>query len=191
MLALKADGSITRVEPDSGRVVTTSAPFLLSTEAWPRLSRCCADGRRQPERQLQLLDVDTFRWLGEPSRTEWGLNVLLPGREPVRLCSPTGSGSGTAGPGPTRRASARRPPSAGLAGTATLGPGVSISYLPDSSGLLVASADGRSWTVDTRTSAWLRRACRIAGRNLTRAEWRESFPDRPYQVTCKQWPAAG
>jgi hypothetical protein len=75
--------------------------------------------------------------------------------------------------------------------TGTLGTGSSIAYLPDGSGLLIASADGRTWVVDTRMSTWVERACRIAGRNLTRAEWDEFFPSRPYQVACPQWPSAG
>ena len=65
-----------------------------------------------------------------------------------------------------------------------------LSYLPDGTGLLVTAVDGSTWTVDTRPSAWLERACRTAGRNLTRGEWKEYFPNRPYEVTCRQWPAA-
>jgi hypothetical protein len=67
---------------------------------------------------------------------------------------------------------------------------VSIAYLPDSSGLLLSATDGRTWTVKTRVATWVQRACRIAGRNLTRAEWRRYFPDRPYELTCPQWPAS-
>jgi hypothetical protein len=34
------------------------------------------------------------------------------------------------------------------------------------------------------------RACQIAGRNLTQAEWAEFFPaTEPYRKTCEQWPA--
>jgi len=61
---------------------------------------------------------------------------------------------------------------------------VSIAYRPDSSGLVIAAADGRTWTADTRTSTWTERACRRAGRNLTEQEWKQFFPSRPYQITC-------
>ena len=64
-----------------------------------------------------------------------------------------------------------------------------MAYLPDSSGLLIAAVDGSTWTVDTRPSAWVERACRTAGRNLTRDEWEEYFPNRSYEVTCPQWPS--
>jgi hypothetical protein len=32
-------------------------------------------------------------------------------------------------------------------------------------------------------------ACAIAGRNFSRDEWRDVFPDRPYRRTCPQYPA--
>jgi hypothetical protein len=68
---------------------------------------------------------------------------------------------------------------------------VSIAYLEDSSGLVIAAADGRTWTADTRTGTWIERACSIAGRNLTAHEWTFFFPSRPYHATCAQWPSAG
>jgi hypothetical protein len=63
---------------------------------------------------------------------------------------------------------------------------VSIAYLADSSGLVIAASDGRTWTADTRTDTWTERACDIAGRNLTRADWEQFFPSRPYHATCPQ-----
>ena len=73
-----------------------------------------------------------------------------------------------------------------------LATGASIRYRPNSSGLLLAAArDGRTWTADTRTDTWADRACTIAGRNLTQAEWTKFFPSRPYHATCPQWPSAG
>jgi WD40 repeat protein len=43
------------------------------------------------------------------------------------------------------------------------------------------------WSVDP--ARWLRTACAIAGRNLTRAEWHQYLPDRPYRTTCPALPA--
>jgi hypothetical protein len=77
-------------------------------------------------------------------------------------------------------ASVSLPPAAGR---------LSVAYLPDCSGLLVTGRDGRTWTVDTSTDTWVARACKTAGRNLTRAGWRQFFPTLPYRVTCPQWPA--
>ena len=44
------------------------------------------------------------------------------------------------------------------------------------------------WDVDP--AHWDAMACRIAGRNLTHAEWNQYIPGRPYQTTCPQWPGS-
>ena len=67
-------------------------------------------------------------------------------------------------------------------------PGAQLTYLPDSSRLLVAGLDGSTWTVDARQSSWVDRGCAIAGRNLTRDEWQEYYHGRAYEATCPQWP---
>ncbi len=43
------------------------------------------------------------------------------------------------------------------------------------------------WDLDVHH--WEQAACRIAGRNLTRAEWHQYLPDQPYRRTCPQWAA--
>lgn len=65
-------------------------------------------------------------------------------------------------------------------------------------GILARSPDGMSavagsdrgiaqvWHVDL--SEWKATACRIAGRNLTRAEWERYLPGEPYRASCAQWP---
>lgn len=37
---------------------------------------------------------------------------------------------------------------------------------------------------------WQSAACRLAGRNLTRAEWADYLGDEPYRATCPEWPPA-
>jgi DNA-binding SARP family transcriptional activator/WD40 repeat protein len=49
---------------------------------------------------------------------------------------------------------------------------------------------GRPIVWDLDPSHWEAMACRLAGRNLTRAEWRQYVPGRPYAATCPQWPPA-
>jgi hypothetical protein len=49
------------------------------------------------------------------------------------------------------------------------------------------SLDPFLWNADPKS--WVTTACRIAGRNLTQAEWHQYLPDRPYQRTCSQWPS--
>ena len=43
---------------------------------------------------------------------------------------------------------------------------------------------GDAWVWDVDPASWERRACQIAGRSLTQAEWQIYLPDRPYQPTC-------
>jgi WD40 repeat protein len=42
---------------------------------------------------------------------------------------------------------------------------------------------GFAW--DLRPGTWERHACAVAGRTLTRAEWDEVLPDRPYAPACR------
>jgi WD40 repeat protein len=55
--------------------------------------------------------------------------------------------------------------------------------------LVTADQFGGIWTFPSDPDEWQRRACQIAGRNLTRDEWQELIPDRSYHRTCPQYPA--
>ncbi|MGW1344226.1 WD40 repeat domain-containing protein [Kribbella sp. NPDC002412] len=48
----------------------------------------------------------------------------------------------------------------------------------------IASHDGQIYHWDTRLTNAITRACTMAGRNLTPAEWTQAFGDRPYEKTC-------
>jgi WD40 repeat protein len=41
---------------------------------------------------------------------------------------------------------------------------------------------------DVDPVSWIVRACQLAGRNLSRAEWAQYLGDLPYRATCDQWP---
>lgn len=56
--------------------------------------------------------------------------------------------------------------------------------LPDGHTLLVAHPRGRVLAWDTRPQHLIDVACRLAGRNLTRAEWVQYVPNRAYAPTC-------
>jgi hypothetical protein len=43
------------------------------------------------------------------------------------------------------------------------------------------------WNMDP--ASWQATACRIAGRNLSQAEWKQYRAGHPYRTTCAQWPA--
>jgi WD40 repeat protein len=184
ILGLVSDGSIVRADPETGHLLATES-LDLDYEFGEYLGGAVSpDGSllalHLPQGGMRLLDTDTLEWVGEQSPIEVGENIsFAPGGD--QLASVTAgwirlwdgrTGVYQAGiplPEPTADAD--------------------VSYLPDGSGLLVSTLDGRTWTVDTRTTAWVERACRIAGRNLTQSEWKQFFPNRPYEVTCPQWPA--
>ena len=185
--AFAHDGAVLRVVPDTGAVATLAPPGTfpvartLETDVSQDATRVLGPNLSEPE--VQLIDATTWeRFGGAARRDEWpGTFDLSPdGAQFASLDAgrialfdgTTGARQGTL-PLPART------------------PGARITYLPDSSGLLVAGIDGKTWTVDTRPASWVDRACTIAGRNLSREEWKEYFPRRAYEVTCAQWPAGG
>jgi hypothetical protein len=48
--------------------------------------------------------------------------------------------------------------------------------------VVLHSRGGFAW--DLRPAVWERHACAVAGRTLTRAEWEDVLPDRPYAPAC-------
>ena len=63
-------------------------------------------------------------------------------------------------------------------------PSSPISYL---SPIASPSCDGCAARGGKRGVAmgdWVSFACMVAGRDLTKAEWRDLLPDRPYQHVC-------
>ncbi len=128
---------------------------------------------------MRLLDAESLRWVSPDSGADWGYD---------RDYAPDGSQIAAVRSdrislwdGHTGAYVASLPLPLGSAS-------VSIAYREDSSGLVIASPNGSTWTMDTRTDTWTDRACRMAGRNLTDDEWAQFFPSRPYRVTCPEWP---
>ncbi|MGS0685187.1 nSTAND1 domain-containing NTPase [Nakamurella sp. GG22] len=179
---LNAGGSFYRMNPKTGDVFATATRGLLENEdpdgvMSPDGTRMVVNG---PDRRVRLLDVDKQEYVGTDSKTPWGSSptfapdgsqFALVQADRIRLWDGRTGEYQASLPLPSR--------------TATF----SIVYRPDSTGLVIASTDGRTWTVDTRTHKWVDRACATAGRNLSVEEWEQFFPDKPYESTCPQWPA--
>jgi FOG: WD40 repeat len=62
---------------------------------------------------------------------------------------------------------------------------VGTAFTHDGKHVATTSFDGstRLWDVDPHS--WVTHACKIAGRNLTRAEWKQYLGERPYERTCE------
>jgi hypothetical protein len=179
---LNVGGSFVRMNPKTGDVLATATPGLLEKEDFDGVMS--PDGTRMvvngPGRRVRLLDVDKQKYVGRDSKTPWGSSptfapdgsqFALVQAERIRLWDGRTGEYQASLPLPSR--------------TATF----SIVYRPDSTGLVIASTDGRTWTVDTRTNKWVDRACATAARNLSVEEWEQFFADKPYESTCPQWPA--
>jgi WD40 repeat protein len=57
-------------------------------------------------------------------------------------------------------------------------------FTPDGTHLLTVSYGGPGYSWDVRPSSWARHACAVAGRTLTRSEWTDALPGRPYAPAC-------
>ena len=57
-------------------------------------------------------------------------------------------------------------------------------FEPGGKELLVVDDHGNGFTWPTSLAAWEQRACTVAGRNLTRAEWTRYLPGHPYSRIC-------
>ena len=59
-----------------------------------------------------------------------------------------------------------------------------LDLSPDGRRLLMTSGNGQGaiWNIDPES--WPQRACTLANRTLTREEWEEFLPGRPYEPAC-------
>lgn len=173
-------GSFVRVDPTSGDVLAAAPEGFVDGEEGPGVMS--PDGGRMvvnADRLVRLLDVDELEYIGPDSNAPWGdspayapdgSQFAIVQTERIQLWDGRTGEYRASLPLPSRTDR------------------FSITYRRDGTGLVIASADGRTWTADTRTDKWVDRACAIAGRNLSHEEWDQFFPNRAYERTCAQWP---
>jgi hypothetical protein len=57
-------------------------------------------------------------------------------------------------------------------------------FTPGDNAVIAGYTTGQAIRWDIRPASLIRRACRLAGRTLTRAEWAEFLPGRDYDPAC-------
>jgi WD40 repeat protein/class 3 adenylate cyclase len=60
------------------------------------------------------------------------------------------------------------------------------AFTPDGMRVIVLSDHGDGFAWDVTLAGWERQACAVAGRDLSREEWAEFLPERPYERVCSQ-----
>jgi WD40 repeat protein len=69
--------------------------------------------------------------------------------------------------------------------------GLRTAFSPNGKLLAVAGVEARAMVWDVDPALWRRRACAIAGRNLSREQWSLYLPpETPYRATCPEWPTS-
>ena len=179
VLVLNENQTVSRVDPTNRQSPGLSPMGELTTDrVIPALS---PDGTHlmglDADRQVRLMDLTAGTWLPPATRADWASDFTF-------VYSPDGTQVASAGPDRIRLWDGRTGHYQASIPLPKRTQDVSIAYLPDSSGLLVTTLEGSSWTVPTPTSTWVELACAITGRNLTQAEWDRFFPSRPYRAPC-------
>jgi WD40 repeat protein len=127
--------------------------------------------------ELVVLDLATGRPVRPPTTahatTVWGTDYSADGS---RIVTTGRDGSVSLWDGPTGE----------LLGSVVLPEKVasSANFGADDRTVLITTDYGGQYYWDTSTAHAVEFACRLAGRDLTEAEWRQAFDDRPWQPTC-------
>jgi WD40 repeat protein len=61
---------------------------------------------------------------------------------------------------------------------------VAAAFVDGGTHLVTLDDNGRGYLWDIQPQSWARRACEVAGRTLTRAEWNDTLPERTYAPAC-------
>jgi WD40 repeat protein len=170
----------------SGELDIVSLPLLkpianvrVPLGEWGRFSR---DGRLllygDEAGRTWLFDTRTWRLRGQPLVGHTG-TVLT-----VNLSADSRMLATTSVDGTTRLWDAGSGRAIGTALPGAPDHPVSATFVDGGRDLVTVYDNGRGYLWDVRPGSWARRACQIAGRTLTRAEWRSALPERDYAPAC-------
>jgi WD40 repeat protein len=180
LLAVSPNGRDAVAHGDWARIIDYSTGKLGSAigtkEDPPQSEEFSPDGQRLAvaygDGRLGIWDVRRGSWLAAPDATSpfggWHLAWSADGA----YVASSGAGKVAAWDGRT-----------GAFLGAAAAPDGAVAFTEDGR-ILVAAADGTVRTWDPRPSAWVAAACRMAGRDLSEAEWRSYLPDRDYSPVC-------
>ena len=185
--ALSPDGRTLAVASELGVEILDVANLRLRTVVEPRgpaySVRFTPDGRHlavgRAEGWTQIVSTDTWRPVGG-RLTGHTAEVMALSVSPDGRTLATGSWDGT-----TRLfdLATRRPLGAPL--PAVTNRVVEPSFTPDGAFLFAITDAGQAYRWDVSPASWARRACAVAGRTLTRAEWNDVLPGREYAPACR------
>ena len=171
-----AEGGTALRDGRSGQLVARPAHRFGDEGWWVRFS---PDGRLlavTSDHYTQLWDVATRRRIGSPLRGHEGVVFTSEFSPDGRTLATSGSdGSVILWDVESRRSLGKLPGPLGQ---------ISSRFTPDGQGLFVLHELGSAQRWEMSPDAWSKHACRIAGRELTRAEWEQLVADQDYRRVC-------
>ncbi len=106
----------------------------------------------------------------------WVLSIHF---DPTGTLMVTGGSDGTTRLWDVRRRAALGAPMPGIEENA-----VGAEFVRGDQEVVSVYDGGKAFLYDLRATSWNQRACSVAGRALTRDEWAQYLPDRPYRPSC-------
>jgi WD40 repeat protein len=123
------------------------------------------------------LDTRTWKPRGSPLGSQSGAGRFALSADSRVLAITAGDGTTQLWDVPSRR-------QIGGALPRVAGRHVRTAFVDGGNELVTLDENGRGYVWDVRPRSWARRACSVAGRPLTPAEWRDALPDRDYKPAC-------